>query len=162
MIVTAKFDLQGAATDNPSTVLPENEQEIQATPTTMVFGELTPSDYRASRAYIASHPEVLQEGATDGLLVEAYRAAVQNENNPKTRQYVHQAILLQCCRMLGRDGVDLFFKRLVTPGHKAIEFFHKDFADKLQRIVEFAKEQREGKIDGVERIQIHAVGPGTE
>jgi cell division cycle protein 37 len=84
---------------------------------------------------------------------------------------VHQALLLQYCRALGRDGVALFFKRISTPGHQAQEVFHKDVQDTYLRIktrareivMQRAKDEAEGKggEGGVEQIQLHAVEPGT-
>lgn len=83
------------------------------------------------------------------------------------RQCVHQALLLQYCRALGRDGVALFFKRITTKGHQAQDVFVKDVRDTYHKIKARATEinkQRaaagEGS-SGVEQIQLHAVDPGT-
>lgn len=140
----------------------ENEEELQATPTAIAFGKLEPSDYRASHAYIASHPEILRDQETDDLLMEASRTAVQNEHDPKIRQFVHQGTLLQYCCVLGRDGVFFLFERMTTPDHNEVAVFRRTVAERLQRILELAKEHREAKSQVVEHIQIHAVEPGAE
>lgn len=70
--------------------------------------------------------------------------------------YVHQALLLQYCRTLGRDGVALFFKRITTPGHQAREIFEKDVAERFRRIHSMAK--RDSKKEGVEQVQLYPTG----
>ena len=60
--------------------------------------------------YISEHPTVLAEKETDGLLVEAFNKQMEGKEQ-KAKQCVHQALLLQYCRQLGRDGVGIFFKR---------------------------------------------------
>ncbi|EGX89128.1 Hsp90 co-chaperone Cdc37 [Cordyceps militaris CM01] len=161
-LLNPDYDLHGLSNSSSSIALPENEDGLLASPAALAFAEIQSSNYRASHAYILSHPEILEERETDGLLIEAYNAAIENEDGPKPLQYVHQAMLLQCCRMLGRDGVNIFFKRMTTPGHRSIEFFDKDVAEKLQRIRELARDQRKAQSEGVEQIQIRAVDPGTE
>jgi cell division cycle protein 37 len=78
---------------------------------------------------------------------------------------VHQALLLQYCRQLGRDGVGLFFKRITTPGHQAAKVFQDDVNSTYDRIKTRATElSKENPSDpaGVEQIQLHAVDPNTE
>lgn len=52
--------------------------------------------------------EILRECGTDGLLIDAFSVAIEENNDKKTWQYVHQALLLQYCRMPGHDGINLF------------------------------------------------------
>lgn len=81
---------------------------------------------------------------------------------------MHQALLLQYCRQLGRDGVALFFRRVTTPGHQAHKLFADDVRDTYQRIraraAEVAAERAAGAGqdgDAVEQIQLQAVDPNT-
>ena len=67
-------------------------------------------DYRACMQFISEHPTVLAERETDGLLVEAFNKQMEGKEQAAKR-CVHQALLLQYCRQLGRDGVGIFFKR---------------------------------------------------
>jgi len=98
--------------------------------------------------------------------VEAFDA--QMENKPKyAKQCVHQALLIQYCRQLGRDGVGLFFKRIQTPGHQALKLFTDDvnttFAKIRDRVAVLAKEREEENMRGGEEvIQLHAVDPNTQ
>jgi cell division cycle protein 37 len=95
----------------------------------------------------------------------AFDAALERKDE-LTRQYVHQALLLQYCRALGRDGVQLFFKRITTKGHQAQEVFYKDVQETYMRIRTrsleiIAERAKESEAGGVEQIQLHAVDPGT-
>ena len=96
------------------------------------------------------------------MLIEAFNTAIEKNNGINIRQCVHQAILLQWCRMLGRDGVNIFFKRISTPNHQAREVFEKEVTEKFQRICELEAKQRAAEeIEGVEQVQIQAIEPGT-
>ena len=76
------------------------------------FAKIKMGDYRACLQYISEHPAVLAERETDGLLIEAFNSQLDGKED-YARQCVHQALLLQYCRTLGKDGVGLFFKRYV-------------------------------------------------
>lgn len=151
------------ATDND-----DDDAEIEASPTAKQFATIKAGDYRESLSFLTKHPEILTEKETDGLLVLAFDAQLQNRDD-YARNCVHQALLLQYCRALGRDGVALFFKRITTQGHQAQEVFFKDVQDTYYKIknrareinLQRAKEEAEGGGEGVEQIQLHAVEPGT-
>ncbi|KAK4149613.1 Cdc37 N terminal kinase binding-domain-containing protein [Chaetomidium leptoderma] len=123
------------------------------------FAQIPASDYRASHEYISSHPEILQsESETDGLLLETYYAMLDRSDEGQARRYVHQGLLLQYCRMLGRDGVALFFRRIMTPGHNAHEVLGKDVTERFQKIREMAR--RDAK-QAVEQDQLYPVGQNS-
>ncbi|KAK4239617.1 hypothetical protein C8A03DRAFT_32296 [Achaetomium macrosporum] len=145
----------------------DDDQEISASPLARQFAQIKASEYRESAAFLSQHPEILTEKEHDGLLMLAFDAQLENRAD-YARNCVHQALLIQYCRALGRDGVALFFKRITTPGHQAQEVFHKDVHDTYMKIktrareivLQRAKDEAEGK-NGVEQIQLHAVEPGT-
>lgn len=157
----------------------DNDGEVSASPAALEFARIPTNDLTASRNFLGQHPEILTEKETDGLLVTAFDLALQAAD-PKTsakerkslesraRQAVHQALLLQYCRALGRDGVGLFFARVTTPGHRAATVFNDDVRDTFNRVKNKAAEvkarEKEGSGEGagVEQIQLHAVNPGTE
>jgi cell division cycle protein 37 len=152
-----------------STADDDDDAEIEASPAAKQFASIKAPDYRESLAFLTKHPEILTEKETDGLLVLAFDAQLQNRDD-YARNCVHQALLLQYCRALGRDGVALFFKRITTQGHQAQEVFFKDVQDTYYKIknrareinLQRAKEEAEGGgQEGVEQIQLHAVEPGT-
>ncbi|GKT88387.1 hsp90 co-chaperone cdc37 [Colletotrichum tofieldiae] len=141
-----------------STTSYDDDEEIEASrpPRT--------DDYTSSLSYLSKNPQILTERETDGLLVLAFDAALEGKDD-YCRQCVHQALLLQYCRALGKDGVGMFFKRITTRGHQAQEVFYKDVQDTYGKIRNRAREivrERANEPEGVEQIQLHAVEPGTE
>ena len=144
----------------------EDIDDMEASPLAKQFGKIKSGDYAASLQFIGKHSEILAEKETDGLLVEAFNAqsnATNKKEEEYARQCVHQALLLQYCRQLGRDGVGLFFKRVQTPNHQARKLFLDDvnstYARIKSRTAELAKQQAEE--GNKEQIQLHAVDPGT-
>ncbi|KAI8964091.1 hypothetical protein F5Y11DRAFT_317212 [Daldinia sp. FL1419] len=145
----------------------DDDKEVTASPDAQEFAKIKASDYRESHSFIGAHPHILTEKETDGILIMAFDAQLEGKDE-FARQCVHQALLLQYCRALGKDGVALFFKRITTKGHQAQDVFYKDVQDTYYRIKNRAAEinaQRQaegGSGEGVEQIQLHAVEPGTE
>ena len=64
--------------------------------------------------YLSAHKELLREdtGTTDALLVEAFQAQMRGDGT-LARRCVEKALLVQYCNKLGKDGVNLFFRRCV-------------------------------------------------
>ena len=87
-----------------------DDEHIEPTELGKQFAKVKVGDYKASLQFISEHHEVVAERETDGLLMEAFNAQVEGHGT-YARQCVHQALLLQYCRSLGKDGVGLFFKR---------------------------------------------------
>ncbi|TEA15509.1 Hsp90 co-chaperone Cdc37 [Colletotrichum sidae] len=142
----------------------DDDEEIEASPAAKKFAEIRSNDYTTSLAYLSKNPQILTERETDGLLVLAFDAALEGKDD-SCRQYVHQALLLQYCRALGKDGVAMFFKRITSQGNQAQEVFFKDVQDTYGKIRNRAREivkERASQPEGVEQIQLHAVEPGTE
>ncbi|KFZ05492.1 hypothetical protein V501_08279 [Pseudogymnoascus sp. VKM F-4519 (FW-2642)] len=158
-----------ADVDEPIAAAPgdsSDDEEHHATEIGKKFARIKMGDYRACVNFIGEHPEVIAERETDGLLIMAFDAELAGKPSV-AQQCVHQALLLQYCRTLGRDGVGLFFKRITTPGHQAQKVFTDDVKDTYLRIHKRAKEilkerEKEEEAGGVEQIQLHAVEPGTE
>ncbi|CAN8096622.1 unnamed protein product [Discula destructiva] len=146
----------------------DDDEHVEASPAAKSFSKIKIGDFGTSKELLSKHPEILTEKETDGLLILAFDAQLENKD-VYAKQCVHQALLLQYCRALGRDGIALFFKRITTQGHQAQDLFYKDVQETYQRIktraAEINKERaasggsQEG--GGVEQIQLHAVEPGT-
>jgi cell division cycle protein 37 len=154
-----------ADVDEPEVGADDDDSDVEPSELGIQFSQIKMGDYRACMQFISKHPQVVAEKETDGLLVLAFRAAGKGKDD-LSRQCVHQALLLQYCRALGRDGVGMFFKRMSTPGHQAQKVFFDDVQSTYQRLrsrtKELQKEQAlEGDGGGVEQIQLHAVDPGT-
>lgn len=150
----------GAEADVEDEDVPDSPH--RATEKGLAFGRIKSADYRASLNYIQLSPQVLAERETDGLLLQAFdeQSAGRSET---ARNCVHQALLLQYCRALGRDGVGLFFKRMTTKDHQARKVFYDDVNDTYARLrdraLEMGKERADDLLQDVEQIQLHAVNP---
>ena len=157
-----------ADVDEPEPDDDDDDAEVEATEFGKEFARIKLGDYRTCLQFISQHPQVLAERETDGLLVMAFNAAIDGKDD-LARQCVHQGLLLQYCRALGKDGVGLFFKRITTQGHQAQKVFFDDVQSTFQRIrvraKEISKQRAQEEADGsggVEQIQLHAVDPGTK
>jgi cell division cycle protein 37 len=164
----ADADIEDESTITKSnTSLDSDDEDMQASPLAKQFAKIAYGDYRSSLDFISKNPSVMGEKETDGLLVEAFNAQSDGHDD-FARQCVHQALLLQYCRSLGRDGVQLFFKRVTTQGHQAQKLFMDDvnstYARIRSRTKELAEQRKRDEADGngdVEQIQLHAVDPNT-
>lgn len=148
-----------------STAADEDDEHIEASPAASEFAKIKMGDYNTSMAFLSKNHQLLSERESDSLLMLAFDAQLEGRDE-FARQCVHQALLLQYCRALGRDGVALFHKRLTTPGHQAKDVFYKDVQETYNKIktraVEINKERAaRGAQEDVEQIQLHAVEPGT-
>ena len=76
------------------------------------FAKISIGDYRKCLEFISEYPDVVSQKEENGLLIEAFNSQLDGKSE-YAQQCVHQALLLQYCRQLGRDGVALFFKRCV-------------------------------------------------
>jgi cell division cycle protein 37 len=88
----------------------EDEGHIEPTALGKEFSKIKMGDYRTCMEFISRNPTVVAERETDGLLIEAFNSQIAGKGD-YAKRCVHQALLLQYCRQLGRDGVALFFKR---------------------------------------------------
>lgn len=138
---------------------------IEPTPLGREFGKIAIGNYDESLQFIGKHPNIIRdETETDGLLIDAYYAEVRGESG-KAKQYVHQGLLLQFCRQLGRDGVSMFFRRIKDKSHRATQLFNQELESTYAKIKLRADEApAESTTDEpqVEQIQLHAVNPGTK
>jgi cell division cycle protein 37 len=82
----------------------------ELTPSLEAFSKLPLWAYETSWKFIQSHRDVVVPGASDALLVAAFRAQ-GNGNEAYAKQCVHQSLLLQYCDKLGGDGVRVFFQK---------------------------------------------------
>lgn len=164
----SEADIEDGALDPAPGEEAADDDEMEASPLAKRFGRIPFGDYQSSLRFIGEHPDVMAERETDGLLVEAFNAqsnAKSRREEEYARQCVHQALLLQYCRQLGRDGVGLFFKRIQTPNHQARKLFLDDVGSTYDRIRTRTAElnrQKEEEGGDREQIQLHAVDPNTK
>ncbi|PKI85292.1 hsp90 co-chaperone Cdc37 [Malassezia vespertilionis] len=113
--------------------------------------------------FLGSHKELLREdmGASDALLLQAFESQMAGQKQ-LARMCTEKALLLQYCNKLGKDGVGLFFKRMMGSDGKAATIFLNDVLATYTRIANRAAElATEYKEDGVEQIQLVAEDPST-
>lgn len=84
----------------------------ELTPSLESFSRIPVRAYEKSFEFIQSHRDVIVPGASDALLVAAFRAQSAGKST-YAKQCVHQSLLLQYCDKLGGDGVRVFFKKYV-------------------------------------------------
>lgn len=162
-LLNPKFDI-----NNPNSLSEseprDDDDEVQASSDAKTFAKIKANDYRESNNFISSHPQILSEKEQDGILMLAFDAQLEGKDD-FARNCVHQSLLVQYCRALGKDGVALFFKRITTKGHNAQDVFFKDVQDTYMRIRnrcrEINAERAAGGDEEREQIQLHAVEPGT-
>jgi cell division cycle protein 37 len=153
------------------------------TPTLEEFAKLPLWDFDKSWLFIQNHRDVVVPGASDALLVAAFRAQRASKSK-HAKQCVHQSLILQYGEKLGKDGVQLFFRRyvflsrtlrvvfcaeqarsMVAGGQSAQTIFRKDVEDTYQHIVtrvEIAKKEEEAEASSPgEQIQLVAENPDT-
>jgi len=80
------------------------------TPSARAFAQIPIGDFSKSYAFIQRDSSVLTESTHDSLLAEAFDAERRGEKD-LARRCVHQSLLVNYCRKLGRDGVGLFFQK---------------------------------------------------
>ncbi|KAF8889997.1 hypothetical protein CPB84DRAFT_1785134 [Gymnopilus junonius] len=137
----------------------EEEEELpELTPSLEAFSKLSVGDYEKSFQFIQNHRDVYVPGASDALLVAAFTA--QTEGKSKyAKQCVHQSLLIQYCEKLGRDGVGLFFKKMITGDKRAIRVFVDDVENTYRHIVNRVKISEEEARQGREQIQLVPENP---
>jgi cell division cycle protein 37 len=74
--------------------------------------DVKPEPFNQALQYLSSHKQLVRESVntTDALLVEAFQAQMRGEAS-LSRKCVEKALLIQYCNKLGKDGVNLFFRR---------------------------------------------------
>ncbi|KAI8811910.1 hypothetical protein BJ742DRAFT_796023 [Cladochytrium replicatum] len=131
----------------------EDEQMITYEPAAQ-FGRLT--SLESSRSFIGKHPEIVTEKFSDEILTQAFtvqmdaaKAGLNTKEGKRlskeARNYVTQSLLLQYCKVLGKDGVSLFFKRMENPQHAARVNFYDDVEKTYTRIRDRTRELQKQK-----------------
>ncbi|KAI0786879.1 Cdc37 N terminal kinase binding-domain-containing protein [Abortiporus biennis] len=146
-----------------SKVADEEEAELpELTPSLEEFSKLPLKGYEQSWEFIKSHRDVIVPGASDALLVTAFTA--QGEGKAAyARQCVHQSLLLQYCEKLGKDGVSLFFRKMVGGEPRAISMFEQDVVNTYAHLCERVRiTKAEAESAPGEQIQLVPENPSTK
>ncbi|KAI0373740.1 hypothetical protein BV20DRAFT_988787 [Pilatotrama ljubarskyi] len=149
-----------SSTPSPSQTAADNDDELpELTPSLEQFSRIPLRGYEDSWEFIKAHRDVYVPGASDALLVAAFRA--QRDGNAKyAQQCVHQSLLLQYCEKLGKDGPSLFFRKMTSGDPRATSVFEKDVADTYAHLVERVRiSKAEESAAGSEQIQLVPENP---
>ncbi|KDQ15136.1 hypothetical protein BOTBODRAFT_174299 [Botryobasidium botryosum FD-172 SS1] len=133
----------------------DDDVDTELTPSQLAFSKIPIGAYERSFEFIQNDRSVLYPGTTDNLLVTGFSAQLRGEH-AYAKQCVHQGLLVQYCDKLGKDGVALFFKRMVSSGGRAEAVFlddvEKTYKHIQQRVEAIKAEQAEQ--GGKEQIQL--------
>ncbi|CAO3700901.1 hypothetical protein G6F70_007938 [Rhizopus microsporus] len=137
------------------------EEDVDLTPDAAVFSKL--KTFEESHKYLLKHPELLTEKVSDSLLGEAFTAQLKGEEE-YARNCVVQSVVLQHCGQLGRNGVEIFFKKINAQDGLAHKMFF-EYVDSLysrikKRCTEMIAEQ--SSQSQVETIQLQPMGDGSQ
>ncbi|KAF9085412.1 hsp90 co-chaperone Cdc37 [Mortierella sp. AD031] len=114
----------------------DSEDDVEVTEVALGFSRIKGLD--ASLAYISKHPYLGTQKYSDEIMAQAFKAQMDGDE-AYANTCVHQALILQYCAQLGKDGVGLFFHRIRDPGHPALKIFQNDWKDTYTRIKERCK-----------------------
>jgi len=144
----------------------DDDEDIvpEMTPVIAEFSKLPLGGFQKSWDFIKAHRDVVVPGASDALMIAGYRA--EREGKSKyAKQCVHQSLLLQYGEKLGRDGISVFFNKMITADQRAVMVFMKDVDDTYSHIVTRVKvnaEEEEALGRGTEQIQLVPENPDAE
>jgi len=142
----------------------DDEELPRLSPSAQKFAKIKSSDYSSSLSAIQADPSLyLNESTTDALLVEAFESEMKGKKR-YAKNCVHQGLLLQYCRKLGRDGVSLFFRKVGSGEPKAMEVFINDVESTYDRISKRCAviiSERSQEPASKEQIQLVPTNPTT-
>ncbi|ORY23805.1 putative Hsp90 co-chaperone Cdc37 [Naematelia encephala] len=142
---------------------PDDDDEVELgplTPSGRAFAQIPLGDFARSYAAIQRDSSVLTEKTHDSLLAEAFDAERRGDHD-LARRCVHQSLLINYCRQLGKDGVGLFFQKMIARNPKSIEMFTQDFQQTYNRIAQRTKEMISEEETEREQIQLVAEDPNV-
>ncbi|KAI0328891.1 hypothetical protein GY45DRAFT_1325750 [Cubamyces sp. BRFM 1775] len=149
-----------AAASSSNSAADEDTDELpELTPVLEQFSRIPLKSYEESWEFIKAHRDVYVPGASDALLVAAFRA--QSNGDAKwAQQCVHQSLLLQYCEKLGKDGPSILFRKMISGDHRATSVFEKDVMDTYAHLVERVRiSKAEEAAAGGEQIQLVPENP---
>ncbi|KAF9468496.1 hsp90-like protein [Collybia nuda] len=140
-------------------VLSEDDDALpELTPSLVEFSKIPVRAYDKAFQFIQTHRDVVVSGASDALLVAAFRA--QSDGKAQyAKQCVHQSLLLQYCEKLGGDGVRVFFRKMISGDERAEKVFVNDVENTYNHLVTRVKVSQEEAEAQQEQIQLVPENP---
>ncbi|KAG0244450.1 hsp90 co-chaperone Cdc37 [Actinomortierella wolfii] len=139
----------------------ESDDELDVSELALEFSRVKGFD--DSLKFISKHPYLATQKYSDEIMAQAFKSQMDGDE-AYANNCVHQALILQYCAQLGKDGVGLFFHRIRDTRHGALKIFENDWKDTYARIKSRCKVLMEERAaaGGVETIQLQAAEPGTQ
>lgn len=115
--------------------------------------------FEQAREFLSKHKGLLRENVrtSDALMLEAFQAQI-NGKSEFARQCIEKALLVQYCQRLGRDGVSLFFQRIVHSDGRALMVFANDVLQTYTRVASRSTDLAAAK-EPEEQIQLVTEDP---
>ncbi|CAE6458895.1 unnamed protein product [Rhizoctonia solani] len=158
----------------------EDDEDLEPlpelTPLQAKFALLPLGDFEHAFQFIQENHGIFSPGATDAFLLAGFRAQMKGDSK-YAKQCVNRSLMLQYCEKLGRDGVSLFFQRMLSenpvsadgkrlaPNAMPRAIFEKDVNDTYEMIctrAEKAKEEDANAGAARETIQLVCENPDTD
>ncbi|KAF8312924.1 hypothetical protein DL93DRAFT_2059573 [Clavulina sp. PMI_390] len=123
------------------------------------------NNYERSFKFLQNDKGIFTPGAVDAMLLEAFNAEMAGKRR-YAKQCVHQGLMIQYCEKLGRDGIGMFFKKMIAGNKQAVDVFVQDVEStyglvKKRAAMNAAEQKKIAEQGGVEQIQLVAENPGT-
>ena len=126
---------------------------------------------------LSNNPELACQKYSDEILAEAFRLEMDGKS-AMAKNCVTQALILQYCGLLGKDGISMFFKRyscliiifrMENSSRGAINMFTKDCDDTWSRIknrvgeihAQNEDEEHREKLEGLARLEAAKQSDGS-
>ncbi|KAK9365702.1 Cdc37 N terminal kinase binding-domain-containing protein [Lipomyces kononenkoae] len=132
----------------------DEDEEYKISSIAQEFAAIKMGDYPKCLEFIGKHPSIVSEDEADAILFEAFGKEMAAKH-AAAKRYVHNALLLQYSARLGHDGVTVFFRKIMTPGHQSLSAFMQDVDFTYNHIKERSKillEEQKNKTEEVEEI----------
>ncbi|KAI9262278.1 hypothetical protein BDA99DRAFT_408136, partial [Phascolomyces articulosus] len=137
----------------------DEEGDIELSKEAAAFAKL--KGFEPSYKHITRYPEIVTERISDEILAEAFTSQIKG-NEEFARNCVIQALTLQYCGQLGRDGVNTFFAKMNAANQQARSMFFNDVDSTYKRIqTRCAEIIAERSNEQVETIQLQAAQDGS-
>lgn len=134
----------------------DSEAEVEISDLAAAFSKL--KAFEESFDFITKYPYFVDERYSDELLAHAFECELKKEY-AYAEQCVLQSLIITYCIKLGKDGVNLFFKRLNSEG---LEMFKKDARETYLLLKERAKVIASKASEGSGKRAVFQLEPASE
>ncbi|KAI8878753.1 hypothetical protein K501DRAFT_227870 [Backusella circina FSU 941] len=135
----------------------DDDEDIDVSPEALAFSKI--KGFEKSRDYLLKHDEIIKEEISDQILIEAFNAQLQGDEE-RCKNCIVQSFILVYVGQLGRSGIDTFFTRMAAPNSPARKMFFDDVNKRFAHIQTRCAEIRLEQQEDVERIQLQPMGDG--